>query len=265
MKLPLEDITHKTIEICKNAGSYIREQSTQITERHVSEKDRNSLVTHVDMNAERMLVEKLSELLPEAGFITEEKTVAQQENELHWIIDPLDGTTNFIHGVPVYSVSVALYQNNDALVGVVYEISHDECFYAWKNGGAFLNGKPISVSPAKNIEDALIATGFPYYDYSKMENYLEIFKYFMHSTRGLRRLGSAAVDLCYVACGRFDVFYEYALNIWDIAAGLLILKEAGGHASDFHNGADHIERKELLATNKALHPICAKQFIEVFA
>lgn len=162
----------------------------------------------------------------------------------------MDGTTNFIHGLPIFSISIALAHKNEIIAGVIYEINQDECFYAWKNGGAFLNGKQIYVSKTDKLDDSLLATGFPYYDYSRLDAYLQLFKHFMQNTRGVRRLGSAAVDLAYVACGRFDGFYEYGLNPWDVAAGIILVKEAGGNCIDFNEGKDYLYGREIIASNK---------------
>ncbi|HWZ22484.1 MAG TPA: inositol monophosphatase family protein, partial [Cytophagaceae bacterium] len=174
------------------------------------------------------------------------------EGGLQWVIDPLDGTTNFLHGMPSYSISVALIQGTVILVGVVYEINLDECFYAWKDGGAFLNGNKISISPVKELEHSLIATGFPYMMRGKSDQYFEIIKHMVNKSHGLRRLGSAAVDLCYVACGRFEAYFEFNIHIWDIAAGILLVQEAGGKVTDYSGGDDYLQGKELLAAG-AIH------------
>jgi myo-inositol-1(or 4)-monophosphatase len=187
--------------------------------------------------------------LPEAGFITEEKTTTKIGERYNWIIDPLDGTTNFIHGLPVFSVSIALKEYDELVLGVVYEINQDECFYAWKGAPAYLNGNEIKVSNAPTIADSLIATGFPYYDFIKQPQYIELLNYLMQNCHGLRRLGSAATDLVYTAAGRFDAFYEYNLNSWDVAAGIVIMKQAGGHVINFKGGDEILETRELLATN----------------
>ncbi|MGZ3871349.1 MAG: inositol monophosphatase family protein [Mucilaginibacter sp.] len=188
-------------------------------------------------------------MLSEAGFITEEKTIKKVGERYNWIIDPLDGTTNFIHGLPVYSVSIALQEFDELVLGVVYEINQDECFYAWKGSAAYLNGVEIRTSDNVTIDKSLLATGFPYYDFSKQEAYINLFTELMKSCHGLRRLGSAAVDLAYTACGRFDAFYEYNLNSWDVAAGIVIVRQAGGEVVNFKGGAEVLESRELLATN----------------
>jgi myo-inositol-1(or 4)-monophosphatase len=209
-------------------------------------------VSYVDVEAEKMLVEGLQKLVPDSAFVTEEETIPQAKGERYWIIDPLDGTTNFLHGLPLFAISIALVDKGEIVVGVVYEIGNDELFYAWKNGGAFLNEKPIAVSKKAPLSNALLATGFPYHDFSKMPQYMNLLQDCFRYTRGMRRFGSAATDLAYVACGRFEGFFEYGLNAWDVAAGCLLVTEAGGSVSDFRGGADYIFGKEILAASNTI-------------
>lgn len=248
-----QEICLKVCDIAKQAGAFIRAERNKITAHQVEVKSLNSLVTYVDKTSEKMLVEALQQLLPEAGFITEEETIDKKSENLSWIIDPLDGTTNFIHGVPCFSVSIALMEKGKVVIGVIYEVNLNECFYAWKNGGAFLNGIKINVTTTTNISDTLLATGFPYYDYEHIQSYLNLLAELMEKTRGIRRLGSAATDLAYVACGRFDAFYEYSLHAWDVAAGALIVQEAGGKVTDFEGGNNYIFGKEINASNGYIH------------
>ena len=247
--MQLEKVTQQVIEIAKEAGAFIREQRKTFSAAHIEFKGINDMVSYVDKKAEEIIVAALQELLPEAGFITEEKTINKTGERFNWIIDPLDGTTNFIHGLPVYSVSIALQEYDELVIGVVYEINLHECFYAWKSSPAFLNGKVIKVSNSATIGDSLLATGFPYYDFSKQPAYIALFTELMKSCHGLRRLGSAAVDLAYTACGRFDGYYEYNLNPWDVAAGILIVRQAGGDVMNFNGGEECLKSRELLATN----------------
>jgi myo-inositol-1(or 4)-monophosphatase len=207
------------------------------------------MVSYVDKTAEIALVKGLRILLPEAGFVTEEKTATIAGEQYDWIIDPLDGTTNFIHGLPTYAISIALQCDGELVLGVVYEINRDECFSAWKNGGAYLNDKQISVSKASAIENTLLATGFPYYEFGRLDAYLAVLKELMQRCHGVRRIGSAAIDLAYVACGRFDGYFEFNLNSYDVAAGIVLVREAGGQVFDFTGGNNSIERREMLATN----------------
>jgi len=247
--LNLESLCKQVISLSGKTGKFILSEQERFSSGSIEKKGFNDLVSYVDKTAEKMLVEELRNILPEAGFIAEENTVARSDSKYTWIIDPLDGTTNFIHGVPCYCISIALVEDKEPVIGIVHELTRNECFYAWKNGGAFLNGKKIRVSAVDRLSDSLLATGFPYHDYSLMESYMKIFDYCMRNTHGLRRLGSAAADLAYVACGRFELFYEYGLNAWDVAAGVLLVKEAGGKVADFRGGEDYIFGKEIIAAN----------------
>ncbi len=241
------EILPRVISAAKSAGSFIREESGAFKREVVEEKKRFSdLVSYVDKTAEQQLVSELKGVLPNAGFIAEEGT-GEQKDGLNWIIDPLDGTTNFIHGLPVYAVSLALFDGEEIILGVVYEVTRDECFYAVKDHGAWMNEQPIRVSEVESLKGSLLATGFPYYEFASMDSYLEILAKLMRSTHGLRRMGSAAVDLVYTACGRFEGFFEFNLNAWDIAAGALIVKEAGGTVTNFSGGEDFLFNREIIA------------------
>jgi myo-inositol-1(or 4)-monophosphatase len=247
--MALQNIVNQVIEVAKQAGDFIRQERRSFDPDKIEYKGLNDMVSYVDKNAERIIVEGLKKILPESGFITEEKTTTTVGERYNWIIDPLDGTTNFIHGVPTFSVSIALKEYDELILGVVYEINQDECFSACKDAPAYLNGKEISVSKNTTVATSLIATGFPYYDFTKQAAYIELFTELMKSSHGLRRIGSAAVDLAYTACGRFDAFYEYNLNAWDVAAGIVIVKQAGGEILNFKGGSEVLEARELLATN----------------
>ncbi len=247
--MQLEQIAAQVIELSKQAGDFIRLERKTFNSDKIEYKGLNDLVSYVDKTAEGIIVAGLEKILPEAGFITEEKTTTKIGERYNWVIDPLDGTTNFIHGLPVFSVSIALKEYDELVLGVVYEINQDECFYAWKGSPAYLNGKEIKASNAPTVADSLIATGFPYYDFIKQPQYMELLNYLMQKCHGLRRLGSAATDLVYTAAGRFDAFYEYNLNSWDVAAGIVILKQAGGHVVNFKGGDEVLDTRELLATN----------------
>jgi len=245
-------ICKETIGICKNTGKFISQQLNQIKESDIEQKGTHDFVTFVDKTAEQMLVKALHQILPEAGFIAEEGTSTVRGIRYNWVIDPLDGTTNFLHGIPCFSISVALVDGDEPVIGVVYEINLDECFSATKGGGAFLNGKPIRVSSQKNMDRALIATGFPYNDYALLPKYMLIFEHLIRTSSGLRRLGSAAADLAYVACGRFEFFFEYSLKHWDVAAGILLVTEAGGIVTDFSGGKEYLFGRQILASNSVM-------------
>lgn len=253
MDQSLNELCAQSREIVVKAGQFILSQVGEVAEAAIEEKDLNSLVSYVDKKAEAMLIVGLTELLPGSVFFTEEETVERQEGEWRWIIDPLDGTTNFLRQLPVFSVSVALQHHGETVIGLVYEVNRDECFYAWKGGGAWMNDQPVQVSKTKTLAASFLATGFPYYDFDWTDPYLAVLKHFIQHTRGVRRMGSAAVDLAYVACGRFDAFYEYSLNAWDVAAGILLIQEAGGKVTDFSGGDDYLFGRQLISSNDLLH------------
>lgn len=251
--MDLQAICHKVTALSSETRLFILQEAGRIKAESVEVKDRNSFVTYVDKGSEERLVNGLSALLPEAGFITEENTISKKGEHYEWVIDPLDGTTNFIHGIPCYAISIGLLRDKVPVLGVVHELNMNECFYAWEGSPAYMNKKEVRVSDASKLADTLIATGFPYYDYERQEEYMELFSHFMRTTRGLRRLGSAAADLAYVACGRFDGFYEYSLHPWDVTAGAFIVQQAGGKVSDFSGKDNYIFGKEIVAANSAVY------------
>lgn len=243
-------------EICFDAMAVVKEAAGYVRDRHekrenltIEEKGRQNFVTEVDKRAEEILVAGLSQILPEAGFIAEEGTSQRQGVTYQWVIDPVDGTTNFIHGVFPFAISVGLIEKEEVVAGIIYEFGLDEYFYAWKGGGAWLNGLPIQVSGVTGIDQALIATGFPYTNFKYLSEFMESMDFFMKNSHGLRRLGSAATDIAYVACGRYDGFYEYGLNPWDVAAGILLVREAGGAVSDFEGHEDPLFREHIVCAN----------------
>lgn len=236
-------------EIARETGNFIREEGKKITAADIEFKSVTSLVTYVDKTAEAKIVQALKLLIPGAGFVAEEGTADSNNEKYTWFIDPLDGTTNFIHGISPHSVSIGLKENDKMVLGVVYEVGLNEMFYAWKDSPAYLNGKEIKVSIRSKPEEALIATGFPYYDFDRVEDYIGAMRQLMKTTRGLRRMGSAAIDLAYVAAGRFDAFYEHALHAWDVAAGAFILEQAGGKVADFNGGNNWLLGGQIIAAN----------------
>ncbi|WP_231490846.1 inositol monophosphatase family protein [Pedobacter sp. Leaf170] len=244
-----ELLCNKVISIARLTGNFIRKEAMQFDSQMIEYKGLNDMVSYVDKAAEQKLVQNLEKLIPDAGFLTEEKTINREGKTYKWIIDPLDGTTNFIHGLPTYAVSVALYEDDKAVLGVVYELNRGEMFYSYKNAAAFMNKKEIKVSSNPDLKSSLLATGFPYYQFDKQPQYLKLLEEMMQKTHGLRRMGSAATDLIYVACGRFDAFFEYNLQPWDFAAGCFIVQQAGGEVFDFAGGDDFFGKREILATN----------------
>lgn len=249
----LEKITLEARDLVIKTAGFIQEQAGRFTESDIEEKGNHNFVTYVDRESESRLVEGLKFILPEAGFIAEEGNYGDDRPELQWVIDPLDGTTNFVHRIPVFSISVALIRDQQVIAGIVHEVNRKESYYSWKGGEVFLNGQKIRVSKASLLKDSLLATGFPYLEEGKLAEYLRIFHDFTESSRGLRRLGSAAADLAYVACGRFEGFYEYGLNPWDVAAGTFLVSQAGGKVSDLRGGNDFLFGKEVIASNGMIH------------
>ena len=248
------DLLQPVIVLSKAIGTFLREEQSSIMQSDISFKGRsNDMVSRADKEAERRFVEGLEKLLPEAGFIAEEGTSTKKGDIYNWIIDPLDGTTNYLYGIPFYCTSVALRQNDEIVLGVIYDPVHDECFSAAKGEGARLNGKPVSVSAQDDLSMALVAMGFPYDDRGKMSTYLQLLDNVNARTRGIRRPGAAALDMAYLACGRFEVFYEYGLSPWDVAAGSLIVAEAGGKVTDFDGGDDFLFGEHILSANTKLH------------
>ena len=251
--IDLKYICAEIEEAASEASAFILKESKVFDISRTEKKGLNDFVSYVDKGSEKMLVEKLSRLIPEAGFITEEGTSKKTGLKYCWVIDPLDGTTNFLHGFHPYAISIALMEFDEVIAGVVFEVSGNETFTAWKGGGAWLNGSKIHVSDAPRLSDSLIATGFPYNDFNRMDSYMKCLAHLCKHTHGIRRLGSAAIDLAYVACGRFEVFYEYGLHHWDIAAGMLIVREAGGRVSDFSGNEKNLTGEEFLAANSNVY------------
>lgn len=249
----LETICYNVCDLTEQVGGFIKQELTKVKSQHIEVKGKNDFVTYVDKGAEQLLVAGLAKLIPDAGFIAEENTSSAKGETYNWVIDPLDGTTNFIHGLPCYSISIGLLRDNRPVMGVVHELNLSECFYAWENSKAYCNKTEIKVTNADLLKDTLVATGFPYYNYDRLDEYMEFFKHLMRETHGLRRLGSAAVDLAYVACGRFDAFYEYGLRPWDVAGGAFIVQQAGGKITDFSGGDNYIFGKELIACTPGIH------------
>jgi len=233
------------------AGGVLREGfGWQHSVKYKGEVD---LVTEVDEQAEQMIRGILLGVFPSYGMLAEEGGRLSGKEDARWIVDPLDGTTNYAHGLPIFAVSIGLERAGEVVLGVVHDPIREETYVAERGKGATLNGEPIRVSDTDELIRALIATGFPY-DRKKLPEALELFGYFAALTRGMRRLGSTALDLCYVASGRLDGYYERGIWPWDIAAGSLILEEAGGKVTTYRGGGLNLEGREIVASNGALHP-----------
>ncbi|MFP4488213.1 MAG: inositol monophosphatase family protein [Bacteroidales bacterium] len=247
--MDLKILCKEVCAIARQTGKFIKKESAGFDADDARLKGKHDFISYVDIEAEKQLTAALSDLLPQAGFIAEEGTGEIAESGLNWIIDPLDGTTNFMHGLPVYSISIGLVQKDRILLGVILNVPGNELFYAYDGGGAWLNDKRINVSQSDKLDDSLIATGFPFKNYDRLDTFMVSLEYFIRHTRGVRRMGSAAIDLAYVACGRYDGFYEYGLNRWDVTAGIIIIREAGGQASDFSGNKSDIDGSEIVASN----------------
>ncbi len=220
----------------------------------VQEKGRNDFVTIADRRAEEVIVGLIRHRFPDHAIVAEESTPTGRPGGFRWYVDPLDGTTNFIHGYPLFCVSVGLADPQGLRAAAVYDPLRDEMFTATRGGGAFLNGKPIKVTRAEKLSQALLVTGFPFRSLDRLDEYLASFRSFILGSSGIRRDGSAALNLAYVACGRYDGFWEMSLSPWDIAAGSLLVREAGGLVTDFQGGEDPIKSGDILAANFNVHP-----------
>ena len=220
----------------------------------IQEKGRNDFVTIVDRRAEEAIVRLIRGRFPDHAVIAEESPPSGGSSGYRWYIDPLDGTTNYIHGYPLFCVSVGLADPQGMRAGAVFDPLRNEMFTATRGGGAFLNGEPIRVSPVEKLSEALLVTGFPFRSLHRLDPYLASFRSLILGSSGIRRDGSAALDLAYVACGRYDGFWEMSLSAWDVAAGGLIVREAGGVATDFQGRDDYLTSGDIVAANPNIHP-----------
>lgn len=265
----LENITRLVCAIAREAGSYIRKERAAFSLDKVERKHAHDYVSYVDKGSERLIVSRLREVLPEAGFITEEGTtkddasaINHQSSDVFWVVDPLDGTTNFIHGFAPYAVSIALCKGREIIIGVVYEIVADECFYAWKGGGAYLevrdkrsevrNEVPLEVSKS-TINDALLCLQLPYNSDAYKPVITRLIQHYYGQVGSIRMIGSAAIALCYVAAGRLDAYAERYIGQWDYMAGALIVMEAKGSVTNYAGDAYFMEGDSVVASNGVVH------------
>lgn len=259
MRRPYADERDVAIQAADAAGRVIRGHTGAVDQSQAREKGLNDLVTRVDEEAQRAIIEVLTRSFPEHEILAEEGTetsdIAPVAEGHRWIIDPLDGTTNFMYEVPPYAVSIALQHEDEIVVGVVLDVPNEELFTAVRGGGVRLNGRPVSVSSTGDLSRTLLATGFPYRSYGHVDAYLDVLGTFMRRSRDLRRHGSAAVDLARVAAGRFGGFFETGLNPWDVAAGILLVEEAGGVVTDYQGaeGRAPVFEHQIVASNGAIH------------
>jgi len=257
----LEQITRLVCQVAREAGSYIRKERAGFSLEKVERKHAHDYVSYVDKGSEQLIVSRLREILPEAGFITEEGLATHSDEQMLWVVDPLDGTTNFIHGFAPYAVSIALIRGKEILVGVVYEICADECFYAWKGGGAWLEaggkkqeagGKRLEVGTS-TINDALLCLQLPYNSDAYKPVIKQMIDHFYGHVGSIRMIGSAAMALCYVACGRLDGYAERYIGQWDYMAGALLVQEAGGRVTNYAGDDFFMQGDSVVATNGAVH------------
>jgi len=248
-------------ELAREAGALLMSCFGKVSIEYKGEVD---LVTEADRASEKLIVERIRKQWPEHDLVGEEGSRRETGSDFRWYVDPLDGTTNFAHGYPVFCVSLALEYKARRIAGVVYDPTRDEMFAAENGGGARVNGRPIHVSRTARLAEGLVATGFPSHKRHQNPN-IHFYHQITLRSHGVRRAGSAALDLCYVSCGRFDAFWEFSLNPWDTAAGVLLVEEAGGKVTTFSNSPFAIDSREVLASNGLLHEEMLKEFQEIFA
>jgi myo-inositol-1(or 4)-monophosphatase len=241
------------IAAAREAGEFLLENVGQVRNVETKKGEVRNLVSEIDRGSEERIIRAIKSQYPNHAILAEESGGSRSATEYRWIIDPLDGTTNYLHGVPIFSVTIGIEYRGEIVAGVVYDPNLDELFTAERGSGAFLNASRLSVSHASQLIDSLLVTGFPYDIADNPDHAVDHFVNFLMAARGLRRLGSAAMDLSYVAAGRFDGFWEVNLNPWDMAAGVLCIQEAGGRVTDFFGHPSNIYKKQVLASNGAIH------------
>lgn len=258
-----EALLGTALDAARLGGEILRRHLGSAGDLAVTEKGRNDFVTRADRESEEAMVSLIRSRHPEHGFRAEESP-ASPGTGAEWIIDPLDGTTNFIHRYPFFATSVAVRAGRELRAGAVYDPVRDEMFAAALGRGATLNGSPIRVSPCQGLSDALLVTGFPFRSLSILPRFLDSLDRLIRASSGVRRDGSAALDCCYVACGRYDGFWECALSAWDIAAGALIIREAGGVVTDFEGADGFLDSGDIVASPRAMHPALLEQVRRAF-
>jgi myo-inositol-1(or 4)-monophosphatase len=252
----MHPLLNTAVKAARKAGAIINRASLDLDQLRVTAKGHADFVTEVDRAAEAAIIETLSQAYPDHGFLAEESGASRPPNatDYTWIIDPLDGTTNFIHGFPQYAVSIGCQHGGQITQAVIYDPSRNDLFTATRGRGAFLNDRRLRVSKRTRLKESLIGTGFPFRDFDKLERYLQLFRRLTATTAGLRRPGAAALDLAYVAAGRFDGFFEYGLKPWDMAAGSLLVIEAGGLITDDVGGADYLASGNVVCGTPKIFP-----------
>ena len=259
-----EQLTKTLVDCVKEGGAILLEYHNKLRTFHVHSKGRFDFVTEADLAAQEAIIRLIRSRHPEHDILAEEDRAIPGQSVSRWLVDPLDGTTNFIHGFPDFAVSVALEHEGTVVLAAVYDPCRNELFLAQKGNGATLNGHPIEVSTRQQPREALVATSFPWREKSILSLYLKGFTQVFTRVSDIRRSGAAALDLAYVACGRCEGYWELGLSPWDIAAGHLLVKEAGGYISDFTGGGDHIWIGDVVAGNQTLHEFLLKIIQETF-
>ncbi|MBM4128679.1 MAG: inositol monophosphatase [Nitrospira sp.] len=252
------------VRAARLAGETVLDQLGKISKRDIDLKQASDFVTSVDRQSEKLIITSIKERFPDHHILAEESIKESAGEAYRWIIDPLDGTTNFIHGYPVFSVSIALERREEIILGVTFDPLRNEIFSCEKGEGAFLNGNKIKVSEISNVKNSLITTGFPFRNKVLIDSYLRLFKNLFLRVSDMRRAGSAALDLAYLACGRCDGFFEIGLSPWDIAAGSLLIEEAGGVISDFSGGSGYLWTGNIVAGNQIVHNEILKEVKKIF-
>lgn len=252
------------VSTAMQAGKVLKENIGRISTVRVEDKNPFDYVTEIDKKCERIIIESIKENFPDHEILAEESGKSDHQHRFCWIIDPLDGTTNFIHGNPHNSISIALQDRDDTILGVIYDPYRDEMFYAEKGQGAYCNDDRISVSDEGDVSNCLIATGFPFKSRHLLDRYWQVLSEIFMNVSGIRRTGSAALDLAYVACGRFDGFWELKLSPWDIAAGSLIVQEANGKITDIEGNNNHIWTGNVVATNGLIQNFILDKVKKIF-
>ena len=256
-EIPIEDprlLEEAACEAARLGGLVLARRFRSADGLRIEEKGLHDFVTEVDRETETVVTSYLHARFPAHAILAEETFAEAHVPEYRWVIDPLDGTTNFIHGVPTFVVSVAIEDKTGPVAGAVHDPLHGETFHARRGGGARLNGEPIACSRPAGLNASLLATGFPFRELGRVDKYMKALEAFVRTTSGLRRAGAAALDLAYVACGRYDGFWEIGLSRWDIAAGVLLVQEAGGTVSDVAGGGTYLDNGDLVASGKEIHP-----------
>jgi myo-inositol-1(or 4)-monophosphatase len=241
------------IAAAREAGQFLIENIGRVRSIEIKKGEERNLVSEIDKGSEALIIGRIREKYPDHDILAEESGESGTDADYTWVIDPLDGTTNYLHGVPIFSVTIGIERRGELVAGVIYDPNRDELYTVEKGAGAYCNGKRISVSTQSTLISSVLVTGFPYDIAENPGNLMRHFEGFLMEARGLRRLGSAAIDLAYVAHGRFDGYYEGHLNAWDMAAGVLLVREAGGRVTDFAGKPIDIRQKTIVASNGVIH------------